>query len=294
MTPKRLRTDPRIRWNTQEEEVLKAHFTELLGDMTSLNVPLVDLVRKAQLALPPDRRRQIPFTSMLRTELQRWLRRAYDDRKHQIRKGLTTKPKPAPEPEAVISAEELDQVLESTAVTEGMVERDDDPETLSQAEADEIAHRRAQVMNRNEPVLWAPVSFTFQRLEASLREAARGMAEILTDMVMQEVQEQVEQRVTAVVRNEAAKLKKPKVLVVGPKADQQQILAREFGDMLNLRFVSSERTRDAADLAKTHPHVLVWTNFVDHGTTQHIPNKTLVTGGMSALSDALTKLAVEH
>jgi hypothetical protein len=92
----------------------------------------------------------------------------------------------------------------------------------------------------------------------------------------------------------------PKVLIGGLLNDQQQMIAKEFSDCLDLRFVGSADNPSVWKSKATHADkIFVMTSFVSHSHTQALEscgvkeNMQLVSNGMSTLRDALTKYYTE-
>lgn len=126
--------------------------------------------------------------------------------------------------------------------------------------------------------------------EDALALSIERLAGVMVERILTAVRTQLHTRLHEVIVQETVAQRAPRVLVLGPKPDQQRILEDEFAGVLNLRFLSSEELRRAVSLAKHYEHVVVWTNFVSHAHTDPIPNKILVTGGVNAIRDKLLEI----
>lgn len=86
-----------------------------------------------------------------------------------------------------------------------------------------------------------------------------------------------------------------RVLVIGPMEGQKRELLQAHSEWLNLGFVmSGENPARVAEVGWAAKHVVLWTNFISHAHQDQAKklNARLhyVTGGMSALHDALKRI----
>jgi hypothetical protein len=98
----------------------------------------------------------------------------------------------------------------------------------------------------------------------------------------------------------APKATLPKVLICGLLNDQQQMITKEFGDCLDVRFVGSNDNPSVWKSRATHvDRIFVMASFVSHTHTYALEscgvkdNIQLVSNGMSTLRDALTTYYTE-
>jgi hypothetical protein len=91
----------------------------------------------------------------------------------------------------------------------------------------------------------------------------------------------------------AAKLVKPKILIIGLKPQQAAIMIHEFGNQFDLRFVDSGRGASASDGKTNVDRIIGMTNFMSHSAEDHIkhhPGYKRVSGGMDSLRDELKRV----
>ena len=93
-------------------------------------------------------------------------------------------------------------------------------------------------------------------------------------------------------------VRKPRVTVVGLLPGQAALIEKEFGDAVELHFVTSDQTasQKLKGLCRTSAAVLTMTGFISHAAEDLIKanggNLIRVQGGMSSLRDAITEAYV--
>ena len=96
----------------------------------------------------------------------------------------------------------------------------------------------------------------------------------------------------------ATKTKLPRVLVIGLLPEQQHMIAKEFSEVLDTRFVGSN---DNVNMMKSNASqavkVFIMADFISHSSVAAVQSVgadvTVVKGGMTHLRDALTAFYVE-
>lgn len=148
-------------------------------------------------------------------------------------------------------------------------------------------------------------------IEALATALVGRISEVVEDKVSTLIETIVSERVADSISKLTATLTKPdplpspkptlpKVLIGGLLNDQQQMIAKEFSDCLDLRFVGSADNASVWKSKATHADkIFVMTSFVSHTHTQALEscgvkeNMQFVANGMSTLRDALTKYYTE-
>ena len=93
-------------------------------------------------------------------------------------------------------------------------------------------------------------------------------------------------------------VRKPRVTVVGLLPGQAALIEKEFGDAVELHFVTSDQTasQKLKGLCRTSAAVLTMTGFISHAAEDLIKanggNLVRVSGGMSSLRDSITEAYV--
>ena len=92
--------------------------------------------------------------------------------------------------------------------------------------------------------------------------------------------------------------KRPRIMVIGGTDAQNAEVEKEFGDSLDIRFVTSEQTRNPSswkDRVNGVARVVVMTKWISHSAMDVIDKKKYVpvNGGMTDLKNRLTELYVE-
>lgn len=94
--------------------------------------------------------------------------------------------------------------------------------------------------------------------------------------------------------------RRPRALIVGLLPGQQDIITREFGRELDLRFVTSQAqvSNRAKELSHTSDAAILMTKFVNHAAEDIIKSRggrlIRVSGGLSQLRDTLTQFYCEQ
>jgi len=133
---------------------------------------------------------------------------------------------------------------------------------------------------------------------SSLDEMARVLAERVASQVFDQIKARLSVMAAGFVRQEikpVVESYRPRVLVVGPIAEQQARLRAEFGQLLDLRFVASgESPKRVGDIAPGCDKIVLWTKYINHQHQEHAPRekRVLVGGGFEAVQDALLAIAV--
>ncbi len=147
-------------------------------------------------------------------------------------------------------------------------------------------------------------AFDIAKVEAELLEKSSRIVTTFKDdfrrrllEAMREVLDEVESKLVVQVQNSRVKSKLPRVVLVGPREDQFNMLQDEYGEVLNL--VHFDKDRNAANplfkSARASAATVVWVDFVPHDlvdSVKRLPQVRLVKGGMSALRDALLDITV--
>lgn len=98
---------------------------------------------------------------------------------------------------------------------------------------------------------------------------------------------------------QSAKPRKTKVMIVGLKPSQQDVITKEFGRELDLRFVNAgtQLRNRLSELSSRSDFAVAMTDFVGHQDEDVIKsrggNLVRVSGGVSSLRDALTRIYCE-
>jgi len=135
---------------------------------------------------------------------------------------------------------------------------------------------------------------------AKTRPSLDDLVAAVADQIAAELFNEVRSGIEIRIREHVARLSihRPRVLVVGPLVKQQHLLREEFGDLVDLRFVSSEEgTRRVSESAAGVSAIVIWTNFTSHdqetmAKARHTDVRR-VSGGLAEIKDELTRLAVE-
>lgn len=133
---------------------------------------------------------------------------------------------------------------------------------------------------------------TLEELIARLTEQfAETFALQLNVALKRRVASVLDSSVSATV--ETDRQQKRRVLVIGPRNDQFQLLVQQFGKLLDLRFADKTKSpRELSQAAATCHTILVWADFVSHSVHDHIPRERtrIVRGGMEAVRTALEEI----
>lgn len=146
-------------------------------------------------------------------------------------------------------------------------------------------------------------------LDTAIDNLANALVARITGIVDQKISGIVEGLVTVQVQRSLEKLTDsiakpkqgkalPRVMVFGLLPDQTQFIKKEFGDVIDVRFVGSNDNASLVKSNATHSDaVFVMGDFISHSSIKLLTSvgiePRIVKGGMSTLRDALTNFYVE-
>lgn len=196
--------------------------------------------------------------------------------------GRSTSPKPRPEPKAELAPFGIEHAL--AGITNMM--------------ADNIL---AGVQER---VLGGLVENVVEQVTATIADKVADQVAVAVDRAVSTAIANVEARIAAAfsakapVVQKAPDTKRPRIMVIGGTDAQNAEVEKEFGDSLDIRFVTSEQTKNPSswrDRVNGVARVVVMTKWISHSAMDVIDKKKYVpvNGGMTDLKNRLTELYVE-
>jgi hypothetical protein len=245
-----------IRWNKLERMAVVRRIVEL--HETNPGMDFLALARRAVDVLPPPRRRTIPHRQSIRIEREMFDKLLQQKQKEQERQQQREQEQ----------KQQQELSLEKQAIAPAPIQ---------------IAAAPDFIVGLNEAALLLVQSVVNQvrdRLQSSLTQAVL------------DVNDHVQR--TLKLQQETKRL--TKVVVVGLKNEQAQMIAKEFDGVLAVDCRSKEENPPATRRASLNAAAtLVMIDFVSHAMTEtlkDVPGLTYVRGGMSTLRDTLLKIAV--
>jgi hypothetical protein len=133
----------------------------------------------------------------------------------------------------------------------------------------------------------------------SIEDLLERVAEEFADRLMLKLNVALKQRATAVLGHaalaitEADRVRKRRVLVIGPLDSQFAMLEKEFGKLLDLRLGRKDASAAALTSISTSADVVVlWVDFISHAVQDYVPKEKVVfvNGGMDALRAKLEEV----
>jgi hypothetical protein len=134
-------------------------------------------------------------------------------------------------------------------------------------------------------------------LEVVVREFARRMARIMIEAFTDEIQDQLPSLSAAT----PVKKRLPRMLIVGPKSEQGQMLQKRVAGVLDVRIVSG-KDRDTGRLRSGcawADYVILWVNWTDHSDRQLVLSSVdksrfqQFEGKLEALATFLEEVAIK-
>lgn len=202
-------------------------------------------------------------------------------------KFSAVKPRPVEEPQPVEKAREVPGIEQALAGITNMM-------------ADNIL---AGVQDR---VLGGLVENVVERVTATIADKVADQVAVAVDRAISTAVANVEARIAAAfsatassgAAQKAPDPKRPRIMVIGGTDAQNAEVEKEFGDSLDIRFVTSEQTKNPSswkDRTNGVTRIVVMTKWISHSAMDVIDKKKYVpvNGGMTDLKNRLTELYVE-
>jgi hypothetical protein len=284
---KKVRT--RVEWTPEENELVKKELTRLIvnygqsGKLPSFFI----MIEEAQNVLPNQARRrdirgwsQVPHTPKHTKEEWKWdVEKRVEKLRRQLRSvGMNIiEPPPAVVQRSTPASVAPAPVPVSTAET---ASRDDyyEPQPHSPLTDNEVREAVQRIEARQRA--------TSQRLEA--------LVTVLTALFTKPPGQKPEELIREPEVYKAMRiLEKPKVLCMGVKPGQENIVAGNFAGDLNLDFIHSDKGAGNIRNAKQYDHVISL-HFIDHAHFRTIMSqggpKPIVVRGTTRMQEELTKI----
>lgn len=163
-----------------------------------------------------------------------------------------------------------------------------------------LEHRKQQVVNAK--AIASVVRVPEAQLVQTLEELLKLVAEVVADTIAKQLRLALLSRVGAVVLSAAnaaasvqARVRKKRVIVVGPLDKQFAMLSNEFKELLDLRLFDKDNSpHQLGAMCVTADIVILWTDFISHGIQEIVPleKRVLVSGGMDAIREKLGEIYV--
>ena len=155
-----------------------------------------------------------------------------------------------------------------------------------------------------ERVLGGLVENVVEQVTATIADKVADQVAVAVDRAVSTAIANVEARIAAAFSAKAPMVqkapdtKRPRIMVIGGTDAQNAEVEKEFGDSLDIRFVTSEQTKNPSswrDRVNGVARVVVMTKWISHSAMDVIDKKKYVpvNGGMTDLKNRLTELYVE-
>ena len=169
-----------------------------------------------------------------------------------------------------------DRILSS--VSQDVVER------LADSVVERVAARIGERMSQEVS------SAVEQAMNDAVAQVEQRLAGLLARTPLESMRTDVKQSFTPVAP------RKPRVMIIGLTDAQASDIGKEFGNEFDLRFVTSEATRNPATWRASVggcQYVIAMTKFISHSAMDVVKKPILVNGGLTDLRNRLTELYVE-
>lgn len=264
----------RVYWTADERKMLIEHAAQAIASGSAKTS--IQAMRAAQMALPESRRR----TSFLLSQMP-WFKPADRARKIALREARASELVTEPAAAAAQPAQALNG--HASLQTPPVANASTLTPPATPWEALPLTQLRRGLVDMLSDVFLEAMQLAVSRLAApsSSSEASRQQHV--------EPAKQHDPRVT-----QQTKTHQPAILVAGLKGAQKSLIEMEFGDRLDLRFYSSDESKDQLrKMADAAEATLAVTDFLSHAHTDIIASRSSnyqpCSGGMTTLRTALSK-----